>query len=348
MARRQAQLTRYGRRWISVVASMMLLIGCSRPTRDARVLRVGYFPNITHAQALIGLANGTFQRALGPDVTIKTFVMNAGPAAIEALFAGELDLTYIGPGPAINGYVKSDGQALRIVSGAASGGAVLVVRQESDIHVVADFAGKRVASPQLGNTQDIALRYYLTQHDLAATEQGGTVWVTPMQNADILTGFLRHEVDAAWVPEPWGARLVHEAQGRIFLDERELWPGGMFPTAVIVVSTKALHDRPELIARWLTAHVQLTRWIQQYPQEAQQQVNVEISKLTGKALPEPLLREAWSRLIFTYDLMAPLLVVSADHAFAAGFLGRQKPDLTDLVSSTLLDQVLQQQPTPTE
>ncbi len=324
----------------------MLLAGCGRPSSEAHVLRVGYFPNLTHAQALIGLANGSFQQALGPDVTIKTFVMNAGPSAIEALYAGELDLSYIGPGPAINGYVKSNGEALRVVSGTASGGAVLVVRQDSGINSAQDFKGKRVASPQLGNTQDIALRYYLQQQGVATTEQGGSVQVIPMQNADILTGFLRKEVDGAWVPEPWGARLVHEAQGRVFLDERSVWPGGLFPTASIIVSTNALEERPLLITQWLRAHVQVTEWIQRHPAEARQQVNAELAKLTGKALPEAVLQDAWSRLAFTHDPLRPALETAADHAFALGFLGKQKPDLVDLVNLTLLNNVLREQRLP--
>ncbi|MBI3997319.1 MAG: ABC transporter substrate-binding protein [Candidatus Omnitrophica bacterium] len=325
---------------------LLLLSGCDKPQPRAMELRVGYFPNITHAQALIGLSNGAFQRALGEDAHIRPFALNAGPAAIEALFAGELDLVYIGPNPAINGFVKSHGQALRIVAGAASGGAVLVVREDSGITSVQDFPNRIIATPQLGNTQDIALRHYLRQHDLEATERGGTVRVTPMQNADILSGFLRKEIDAAWVPEPWGARLVHEAHGRILVDERDLWPTRQFPTAVVIVSAQALHDRQELILRWLRAHVELTRWIAAHPVDAKAMLNTELQRLTGKPIAAAVLDDAWSRLTVTYDPLATSLQACAQHAFTVGFLGASNPNLSGLVDATLLNTVLREQQLP--
>ena len=183
-------------------------------------MRIGYFPNINHAQAVIGLGNGDFQKALGNSITVQPFLFNAGPSAIEALLAKRVDVTYVGPNPAINGYVVSDGKDLRIISGAASGGAVFVVRNDSGIKSPKDFAGKKFASPQLGNTQDIALRKYLLDNGYKTTDNGGNVTVTPVANPDILTLFLKKQLDGAWVPEPWGARLVKEANGRIFLDER--------------------------------------------------------------------------------------------------------------------------------
>lgn len=307
------------------------LAGCGQGDRgDARVLRVGYFPNITHAQALIGLARGDFQQALGTGVKIKPFVFNAGPSVIEALFAGELDVSYIGPGPAVNGYVKSNGQALRIIAGAASGGAVLVARSDAAIQSPQDWLGKRIASPQLGNTQDIALRHYLQQHGVALSDRGGSVTIAPMQNADILTAFLRKEVDAAWVPEPWGSRLVHEAQGRIILDERDLWPGGTFASAVVIAGTKTLRERPELVRRWLAAHAELTDWIRANPKEAKRLVNQEIARHVGKPLPDAVLNDAWSRFEVTADPMKEEILLAADHAFALGFLGTEKPDLSGL------------------
>ena len=190
----------------------------------ATAIRVGAFPNITHAQAMVGKANGWFDKAMGPQVKIQWTSFNAGPSAIEALFAGAIDMTYVGPNPAINGYVRSNGEALRIIAGATSGGAALVVRGDSGINRPEDFHGKRIASPQMGNTQDVALRAWLKSQGLKTRDKGGDVEVMPVANPDQLTLFLKKEIDAAWAPEPWASRLVHDAGGKIFLDERSLWP----------------------------------------------------------------------------------------------------------------------------
>src|SRR5437667_12103609 len=195
---------------------------------NAAVIRVGAYPIITHSQAMVGKANGFFEKALGPGVKIEWKTFNAGPAAIEALFAGAIDMTYIGPNPAITGYVRSQGEALRVVAGTASGGASLIVRSDSGIHKPEDFHGKKIASPQLGNTQDVALRAWLKAHGMKSQDKGGDVQVVPLANPDQLTLFLKKELDAAWAPEPWPTRLIHEGNGRLFLDERDLWPQRQF------------------------------------------------------------------------------------------------------------------------
>ena len=225
-------------------------ISASNNTSGAtsNALRIGYFPNLNHAQAVIGLNSGDFKKTFSKDgITVQSTVFNAGPTLIEALFANQIDVAYVGPNPAINGYVVSGGKDLKIISGASSGGAVFVVRNDSGIISPKDFAGKKFASPQLGNTQDIALRSYLIKNGYKTTENGGNVTVTPISNPDILTLFLKKQLDGAWVPEPWGARLVKEANGRIFLDERSLWPDGKFVTANIVVRTEYLRSNPETI-----------------------------------------------------------------------------------------------------
>jgi NitT/TauT family transport system substrate-binding protein len=318
------------------------LLACRAPSSSTGLpsLRFGYFPNITHSQAMVGVADGTFQRALAGKAGLEVRVFNAGPSAIEALFAGQLDLAYIGPNPAINGYIRSKGQALRIVAGATSGGAVLVVRRDAGITRPADFAGRKIASPQLGNTQDVALRDWLAKQGLTLREYGGSTQVLPVANPDILTLFLRKEIDGAWVPEPWGARLVHEAGGRIFLDERSLWPEGRFVTAVVVAATRFLEQHPDLVAACLHAHVELTRRINADPAAARRQVNAEIQRLTGKVFPPAELEDAWSRLTPTYDPIRSSLVRSADAAYRLGFLGDTPPDLTRIYDLTLLDQVL--------
>ncbi|MGE5358022.1 MAG: ABC transporter substrate-binding protein [Bacteroidales bacterium] len=327
---------------VSFAAILFLVVAaCSRAASPGRVtLRVGYFPNITHSQAVIGVADGTFRRAFGDDVDVQPRVFNAGPSAIEALFAGQIDLAYIGPNPAINGFVRSNGRALRIVGGATSGGAVLVVRADSGIERAAQFEGKRIASPQLGNTQDVALRAWLQQQGLRPREQGGSTWVVPVANPDILTLFRKKEIDAAWVPEPWGARLVEEAGGRLFLDERALWPGGRFVTAHLIARTEFLDAQPGVVSRWLDAHVELTRRIAADPVTAKRLLNAEIERLTGKALPDRVLDDAWSRLEVTWDPVQSSLQRSADSAFRLGFLGDARPSLDGIYELRLLNEVL--------
>lgn len=304
------------------------------------VMHVGAFPNITHPQAMVGKANGFFEKAMGPKVQIDWKSFNAGPSAIEALFAGAIDMTYIGPNPAISGYVRSNGEALRIVAGATSGGAALVVRNDSGIQTAEDFHGKKVASPQMGNTQDVALRAWLKANGLKTTDKGGDVQVIPLANPDQLTLFVKKELDAAWAPEPWATRLIKEGNGRLFLDERTLWPNGQFITAHLIVRTQFLKEHPDLVKNWIRAHVELTEWISGHLPEAKKLLNQQIRKETGKALPDAVLEEAFGRLQVTYDPLRASLMNAARSAFDAGFLGRQMPDLSSLYDLSLLNQVL--------
>jgi NitT/TauT family transport system substrate-binding protein len=245
---------------ILAVVIAMTLVTASIPTPafsqaengQSKTLRIGYFPNINHAQAVIGLGRGDFQKALGNNVEVTIQIFNAGPAAIEALFANQIDVAYIGPGPAINGYVRSGGEALRIISGSTSGGAVFVVRNDSGINSPQDLANKKFATPELGNTQDIALRNYLRDNGLNTIEKGGNVEVLTAKNPDIVTLFLTKQIDGAWVPEPWGETLVKEGGGKILVDERDLWPPeGKFVTAHIIVRPDYLQNNPDVIKNYL-------------------------------------------------------------------------------------------------
>lgn len=303
-------------------------------------IRAGHFPNITHAQGVIGQANGWFETALGKDTKIEWKIFNAGPSAMEAIFAGELDLTYIGPNPAINGYVKSKGEALRIVAGAVNGGAGFVIRADSGINTVKDFDGKKIASPQLGNTQDVALRGWLKDNGYEVKEKGGTVQVIPLANPDQLTLFLKKEIDGAWTVEPWVSRLILEGGGKLFLDEREIWPDGKFVTTHLIVSTKFLKEHPELVKKWIAVHVELTDWINKNPEEAKKILNEEIKRETGKALPQNVLVGSLKRIDITYDPISSSLFKSARWAFEQGFLGRAQPDLSNIYDLTLLNEVL--------
>ncbi len=307
-----------------------------------QVVRFGYFPNITHSQGLIGIARDNFQRALGDSVKIDVKVFNAGPSAIEALFAGELDVTFIGPNPAINGFVRSKGEALRIVAGATSGGAVFVIRKSAGIESVNDLAGKKLASPQLANTQDVALRYFVKSAGLKTTEKGGNVQIIPTENPNILTLFIRKEIDGAWVPEPWGSRLVKEGAGEILVDERKLWQDGKFVTAHLIVRSEFLEENPDVVEKILRAHVETTDWINSNPEEAKKILNDEIKRIAGKSLPQDILEDAFSRLEVTYDPIKSSLFESADHAFELGFLGSEKPDLSNIYDLKLLNKVLKE------
>lgn len=310
-------------------------------TPEKKVLRLGYFPNLTHETAVIGAGNGDFAKALTKDnIELKTMTFNAGPSAIEALFANRVDATYIGPNPAINGYTVSEGKGLKIVAGASSGGAVFVVRNDAGINSVADFAGKKFSSPQLGNTQDVALRSYLLEHGYKTKENGGNVEVLPAKNPDIVTLMINKKIDGAWIPEPWGAKLIKEANGKIFLDERDLWPEGKFVTTHLIVRSDYLKNNPDVIKKLLEAHVEETIWIQNNPEEAKKAFNAEFKKLTGKLMPEDELNDASTRFEITYDPIQSSLFKSADAAFKVGLLGDKAPELSGIYDLTLLDKVL--------
>ena len=327
-------------KFLRLSAILLEVTALSLAATAQTVVRVGAFPNITHPQAMVGKANGWFDKALGPGAKIEWKSFNAGPSVIEALFSGAIDMTYIGPNPAITGYVRSQGEALRIVAGATSGGASLIVRNDSGIQKPEDFHGKKIASPQMGNTQDVALRAWLKAHGMKSLDKGGDVTVLPLANPDQLTLFVKKDLDAAWAPEPWATLLIKEGNGRLFLDERDLWPKGEFITAHLIVSTKFLREHPDVVKNFLRAHVDLTDWINGHLPEAKRALNQQILKETGKALPTGVLDDAFARIQVTYDPLRSTLLTSARSAFDAGFLGKQMPDLSGLYDLTLLNQVL--------
>jgi NitT/TauT family transport system substrate-binding protein len=313
---------------------------------EKKTLRIGYYPNINHAQAVIGLGKGDFQRALGNNIEVKTQIFNAGPSAMEALFANQIDVTYIGPGPTINGYARSGGEVLRIISGSTSGGAVFVVRNDSGINSPQDLAKKKFATPELGNTQDIALRNYLLDNGLNTKEKGGNVEVLTVKNPDIVTLFLTKQIDGAWVPEPWGETLVKEGGGKILVDERDLWPPeGKFVTVNMIVRSDYLENNPDVIKKLLEAHIDETNWINSNKTAAIEPFNVELEKLTGKTLTEDILNASLSRIEFTYDPIRLSLFQDANDAYKMGFLPEQ-PNLSGIYDLTILDQVLQEKGLP--
>jgi NitT/TauT family transport system substrate-binding protein len=306
-------------------------------------LRLGYFPNITHATALVGVEKGIFADQLGPNVTLHTQTFNAGPNAIDALFASSIDATYVGPNPAINGYVKSKGEALRIVSGATSGGASLVVA--SDINGPADLKGKTLATPQLGNTQDVALRSWLKTNGLNTdTSGGGDVSIKPQDNAATLDAFKQGQVQGAWVPEPWATRLVQEGGGKVLVNEADLWPNGQFVTTQLVVRTEFLKDHPDAVTKLLEGQVAANDYVNKNPADAQKAANDQIEKITQKRLSDAVVADAWKNLTFTNDPIASSLAKSASDAVDLGLL--EKPDLTGIYDLSLLNEVLKAQGQP--
>lgn len=303
-------------------------------------LRLGYFPNMTHAQPIVGLARGTFAEELGANVKLETKTFNAGPTVIEALFAGAIDASYIGPNPTVTGYVQSQGKEVRVIAGATSAGAALVVRDGAGIAKPADLANKKIATPQLGNTQDVALRAWLQQNGLKDRDHGGNVQVVPTANADALSLIQRGQLDGAWVPEPWATRIVQEANGKVLVDERDLWPNGDFVTTNLIVRTKFLQENPEVVERLLRAHVKTTLWITDNPDESKRLLNAGIKQITGAALPGAVINAAWRNQKVAYDPYASTLRKSADDAFKLGYLGDKQPDLSALYTLEPLNKVL--------
>lgn len=282
-------------------------------------LHLGYFPNITHATALVAVDQKLFEKNLPAGTTLQTATFNAGPDAVNALFSEALDISYIGPNPAVNSYVKSNGQATRIIAGSTSGGAALVVKPA--INGPADLKGKKIADPQLGGTQDVSLRNYLKKNGLTADVQGGgEVSVAPQDNAQTLDTFKSGAIDGAWVPEPWASRLVIEAGAKVLVDERDLWPGKQFPTTVIVVRTAFLTAHPDVVTGFLKGHVEANDFIAAHPADAQKIANAAIAKITGKSLKDEVVAQSFAHMSFTTDPLAAAVMTQAAQAVDLGLV----------------------------
>jgi NitT/TauT family transport system substrate-binding protein len=283
-------------------------------------VRIGYFPNLTHAPALVADAEGYFTKRLGSGVQIKTF--NAGPDVIQAIFSNSLDISYVGPNPTITAYAQSKGAAVRVIAGAASGGASLVVKP--DITSPAQLKGKKIASPQLGNTQDVALRYWLSTQGLKTDpEGGGDVAVVPQKNAAALTAYATGAIDGAWEPEPYATQFV-EKGAKVLVDERTLWPSGQFVTTNVIVRTQFLQQHPDQVKAFLEAHLDALQLIGKDPAKARTDVAAQIKKITEQDTRTTTLAAAWKNLTFTADPIPASLKTSAQHANAVGLL-KDKP-----------------------
>src|SRR5580765_3202971 len=328
--------------WRILVACLLLpCLSLAQPSNKR--LRLGYFPNITHAQALCARATGEFEKATGARIEWVSF--NAGPSAIEALFVDAIDATFIGPSPTINGYIKSKGEKFVIVAGSASGGAGLIVRQDSGIQTEKNFEGKTIATPQLGNTQDLAALAAVASKGYRLKERGGTVALVPLSNPDQLTMFQKKQSGGAWTIEPWMSRLELEEGGRLFLEEKTLWPEGRYVTTHLVVTKPFLAANQELCKKWLAAHVELTQRINADKTAAAKALNDQLKKETGKALKPEVIARAFDRVELTWDPIASSLSKSAETAHQIRFL-RSPPKLDGIYSLKLLNEVLREKNLP--
>jgi NitT/TauT family transport system substrate-binding protein len=305
---------------------------------SAAEVRIGYFPNLTHATALVGVQEGLFQKELG-GTTIKTSTFNAGPSEIEALNAGSIDIGWIGPSPAINGYTKSGGRNLRIVGGSASGGVKLVVDPEK-IKSLKDVKGKKIATPQLGNTQDVAFLNWIADQGWKVDAQSGKGDVSVVRTDNKVTpdAYRSGSVDGAWVPEPTASKLVAEG-AKVLLDESTLWPDDKFVITNIIVSQTFLEEHPDVVEAVLRGSVRTNRWINANPERAKASANTALKELSGKALPADVLDPAWASIAFLDDPLAATLDSQADHAVKAGLL--ERPDLKGIYDLAPLNKVLE-------
>lgn len=314
---------------IKALLTLAALLAFSFTTSAQTVLRFGHFPNVTHAQGLVASylshqGKGWFEQWLGPDVKIQWFHYNAGPSAMEAIFAGSLDVTYVGPNPALNAYVKSRGEEIRLIAGAANGGAALVVQPDGRITRPGDFKGRKLATPQLGNTQDVAARAWLKKAGFRITQLGGEVFVLPTQNPDQLSLFTRKDLDAVWTVEPWVSRLELEAGGTIFLEQKDA------VTTVLASSVKLLQTQPELVKKIAAAHAALTDWINQHPDDAKKIVIAALKETTKADFRQELADRSWSRLKFTSEIAPGPIEALVAEAQSVGFL-KGATDLSRLV-----------------
>jgi len=318
-----------------IVAFSALLTAFVPFTRAEGVseIRLGYFPNLTHAQAVLGTSSGDFEKAVAPTkFSTKTF--NAGPSAIEALFANEVDVTYIGPSPALNGFIKSKGDGVVVIAGSTANGVIIVARKNSGVTTLADLKGKRVATPQLGNTQDIAAKHYLK----SVLKQDDVDNVLAVPNAEQSALFARGQLDASWAPEPWGSRLIAETGAKQIAAEGELWPEGKATITVIITSPKFLKANPDVIEKLLKVHIAWTKKLQKSPDEVLPQLDAALFALTNKKLPPGVGAAAFKNTTFTTDPLVYTFDRFSEWAFELG-LSRTKPNLKKLVDTTILDKL---------
>jgi NitT/TauT family transport system substrate-binding protein len=322
---------------------VLVAAGCrgteGRAQGSENVLRLGIFPNLTHAPGLVALASGILEETLAP-TTVDLRVFNSGKEAQTAILAGSLDATYIGPGPTATLYLKS--KKIAVISGAVANGASFVVRTGSGITKPADLHGKKIAVPGIGNTQDIALRTWLAEHGLKPREEGGDVGILAVDNPQLPQAFRSGDIDAAWEPEPWPSLLVDQGLATEFLNETELWPNGEFVTTNLIASTTYMDAHPEVIAKLVEANVKAIQLMEDDPDEAKRLANEQLAEVGAATLPANVLDTAWDALHFTWEPLADSLTQTAENAHALGILEEDPAGLEGLYRLADLHDVLNQ------
>ncbi|MFB5636884.1 MAG: ABC transporter substrate-binding protein [Nitrosarchaeum sp.] len=328
---------------ISLIFAVGIITNSNGSAHENKI-RVAYFPNISHAVPIVGMERGTFANQIGNGTLIESVLFDSGPQVIESLFAGSIDIAYVGPGPAINGFLKSENNNVKILSGAASGGVSFIVHPNSKITSPADFAGKRIAAPQIGNTQDISLRTYLAENGLKPAEKGGSVIVLNTSASDIYILFAKGDIDGAWVPEPTATILVQQLGGTRLFNETDLWPENRFTTVVLIARDDYVRENPEIIQKWIEAHQQTVTWINSNKEETRTIFINFMKNEMGKSLPVKLIDESLSNLEITSDPNVSSIQTIAKRADSLGYLGRHGYSLDglffDINSNSQLQEVL--------
>lgn len=314
---------------IVVFSVLGVFLNSSETTSDPK-LRIAYFPNIGHAIPIVGMENGFFQNSLGDQIKIETRVFDSGPQAIESLFANSIDIAYVGPGPAINGFLNSQNNNVKILAGAASGGASFIVHPDSEINSASDFSGKKIAAPQIGNTQDVSLRNYLSENNLRPAEKGGSVIVYNISNPDIYTLFVKGDIDGAWVAEPWATILESELDGKRLFYEEELWPENEFASVLLIGNVNYIEKNKKVIQNFLSAHHETMIWINDNPKDTRIVFNNFLDSHLGQSLSDDVVDIALSNLKITDDPKSDSIFSFAEKADTLGYLGRNGYDLSGI------------------
>jgi len=307
-----------------VVVGIIALVGLTQASVDdsQNKIRVAFFPSIVHAVPIIGMETQTFANNLNDGLDIEVKIFDSGPQVIESIFSNSVDIAYVGPGPVINGFLKSDGNDLKILAGAASGGASFVIQKNSGLELIENYSGKRVAAPQISNTQDVSLRHYLAENGLKSAEKGGDVFVLNIANPDIYTLFAKGDIHGAWVPEPWATMLVEELDGVRLFDENEFWPENQFSSVLLIGRSDYIEKNPEIIKKWINANEKTVQWINNHPDESKKLYNEFLKSYMGRTLPENIVEKSFSNIIITSEPLENSVYTFAERADALGYLGR--------------------------
>ena len=314
---------------IIVIAAAIGLSNISSDNTNDKI-RVAFFPSISHVVPIVGIENDIFQENLTQQKIIEPKIFDSGPQVIESLFSNSIDLAYVGPGPIINGFLKSDGRDLKILAGAANGGASFIIQKNSGLDSIDNFHGKRIASPQISNTQDVSLRHYLSTNGLNPVEKGGTVFVLNISNPDIYTLFAKGEIDGAWVPEPWATILVEELNGIRLFNENQFWPEKQFSSVLLIGRTDFIDNNPEIVRKWIESNDKTVQWINSNPDKAKMIYNQFMQDYMGKTFSKKIIDESFSNLEITSIPIENSVITFAERADLLGYLGRSGYSLDGL------------------